>query len=113
MKIIRIAHLYPAEMNIYGDRGNILTLTKRLEWRGYTVKVDPIEPGARYNFSQADLVFGGGGQDRGQLVIASDLISRQNQLKQAAETGVPMLVICGTYQLFGRGFKTKDGQLIP
>ncbi len=108
-----IAHLYPAEMNIYGDRGNVLTLRRRLEWRGYEVEMRPVEVGDKFDFTTADLVFGGGGQDRGQLVIGADLLKRGDNLRQAAEAGVVMLTICGTYQLFGRGFKTADGQKIP
>lgn len=110
---IVIAHLYPQEMNIYGDLGNILALVKRLEWRGYEALVRPVEAGKPFDFAEADLVFGGGGQDSGQLVIGDDLLSRGEDLRQMAADGVPMLVICGLYQLFGRGFTTIEGQEIP
>jgi len=56
---------------------------------------------------------GGGGQDSGQLVIQDDLLSRETTLKELAETGAPMLLICGMYQLFGRFFKTRTGSVIP
>ncbi|MDB5179004.1 MAG: glutamine amidotransferase [Patescibacteria group bacterium] len=113
MKKLVIAHLYPREMNIYGDLGNVITLKKRLEWRGYGVEVRPVEIGEPFDFGEVDLVFGGGGQDSGQLIMGEDLISRGNDLRQMAFDGVPMLVICGTYQLFGRGFTTLEGQEIP
>jgi lipid II isoglutaminyl synthase (glutamine-hydrolysing) len=113
VKTVTIAHLYPDEMNIYGDLGNIISLTKRLEWRGYKAKVLPVEIGEPVDFSEVDIVFGGGGQDSGQLVMGSDLIKRGQDLRQMAADGVPMLTICGTYQLFGRGFTTIEGQEIP
>jgi lipid II isoglutaminyl synthase (glutamine-hydrolysing) len=112
-KKIRIAHLYPREMNIYGDLGNVITLKQRLAWRGYEVQIQPVEIGEPVDWSEIDLVFGGGGQDSGQLVMGADLIKRGPDLRQMAEDGVPMLVICGTYQLFGHGFTTLEGQEIP
>jgi CobQ-like glutamine amidotransferase family enzyme len=110
---ITIAHLYPREMNIYGDMGNIITLSKRLEWRGYKVKVVPVEVGEPVDWDQIDLVFGGGGQDSGQSVVADDLLTHGARLKSMADDGVPMLLICGLYQLFGREFVTAGGERIP
>jgi CobQ-like glutamine amidotransferase family enzyme len=69
--------------------------------------------GKDYDFTQADIVFAGGGQDRGQVVVGQDLLQRQANLAAAADAGVVMLTVCGTYQLFGRGFTTLDGQEIP
>lgn len=110
---IVIAHLYTQEMNIYGDRGNVLTLVKRLEWRGYQVNIVQVGVGDKFDFTTADIVFGGGGQDRGQVAVGKDLHLRADNLRQAAKDGVVMLTICGTYQLFGRGFTTLEGQVIP
>lgn len=106
---ITIAYLYPAEMSIYGDRGNVLTLVRRLEWRGYDASVLPVRVGEPFDPMQADLIFGGGGQDRGQAAIADDLRSRGEALRAAATAGVVMLTICGTYQLFGQTFTTVGG----
>lgn len=109
---LTIVHLYPREMNIYGDRGNVLTLTKRLEWRGIEAEVKEVGVGDKFDLSQADIIFAGGGQDRGQIAVGKDLQARRDQLLQAAENGVVMLTICGTYQLFGRFFQPQDGQRI-
>jgi hypothetical protein len=100
-------------MNIYGDAGNVLTLVKRLEWRGYEAEVRAVEVGEAFDFSQADIIFGGGGQDRGQLIVGADLLERGDALRQAAADGVPMLLVCGLYQLFGRAFITSDDQELP
>lgn len=113
MKKLIIAHLYPREMNIYGDLGNIIALKQRLAWRGYEPVVKAVEVGKPINWHEVDLVFGGGGQDSGQLVTGPDLLTHGDVLNQLAADGVPMLVICGLYQLFGRGFTTMEGQEIP
>lgn len=113
MKKVVIAHLYPAEMNIYGDLGNIRALVKRLEWRGYKPEVKEVGVGDEFDFTSADIIFAGGGQDRGQVVVAQDLLKRAQNLKKAVEEGVVVLAICGTYQLFGNGFTTSEGQEIP
>jgi CobQ-like glutamine amidotransferase family enzyme len=110
---VTIVHLYPSEMNIYGDLGNILTLVKRLEWRGYQPKVVNVGVGDEFDMTTADIIFGGGGQDSGQLVVGADLLARAENLRAAAEAGVVMLVICGTYQLFGRFFQTYGDQKLP
>jgi len=110
---ITIVHLYPREMNIYGDMGNIITLVRRLEWRGYRAQVRSVEIGEKFDFDAADLVFGGGGQDSGQQVVAEDLLKRGPALRALAVAGVPMLTICGLYQLFGHGFKTVQGENLP
>jgi CobQ-like glutamine amidotransferase family enzyme len=113
MKKLVIGHLYPSEMSIYGDLGNIITLKRRLEWRGYEVEVKPIEPGTEFDVAKADILFGGGGQDSGQLIVGPDLLKRGEEIRQMATDGVPMLMICGLYQLFGRGFTTSEGQELP
>jgi CobQ-like glutamine amidotransferase family enzyme len=108
MKRLCIAHLYPREMNIYGDLGNIIALVKRLEWRGYQAEVLAVEPGEPFDFARADIVFGGGGQDSGQVAMGQDLLRRGEDLRQLVAEGVPTLVVCGSYQLFGRGFTTLE-----
>lgn len=113
MKQITIAHLYPNELNIYGDRGNIIALSKRLKWRGYGVKIEQVHPGHSYDFTKSDIIFGGGGQDKGQEIVAQDLQKRKPELIAAANDGVIMLGICGTYQLFGNRFVTLSGKEIP
>jgi len=113
VKKVVIAHLYPREMNIYGDMGNVIALRKRLAWRGYSVDVRPVEVGEKVDWDSVDLVFGGGGQDSGQLLVGEDLLRRGQVLRELVADGVPMLTVCGLYQLFGRGFTTMEGQEIP
>jgi CobQ-like glutamine amidotransferase family enzyme len=110
-QLLRILQLYPKDMNIYGDWGNVLTLQRRAQWHGYDVELLEYNPGDTFP-KQVDLIVGGGGQDSGQIVVQNDLAKIGPQLKTLAEAGTPILVICGLYQLFGNFFKTKDGEII-
>ncbi len=109
---INILQLYPREMNIYGDWGNVLVLKQRLAWHGYDAVISEHNAGDDFP-GDADLIIGGGGQDSGQLVIQEDLQAIAPRLRGLAEDGQPMLVICGLYQLFGKFFQTVDGTVIP
>lgn len=106
---LKILHLYPKEMNLYADHGNILALTKRCEWRGIKTEVIEYEPGDKIP-DDIDIIFGGGGQDSGQEIIAKDLPKIAPKLKKLIENGTPTLVICGLYQLFGNFFETAEGK---
>jgi hypothetical protein len=108
-----LAHLYPAEMNIYGDTGNLLALRRRMEWRGFDVEVRRIGVGDRAGLTEADIVVAGGGEDRSQLLVADDLQQRADDVRSAVDDGVVFLTVCGTYQLFGRRFVTHTGEEIP
>lgn len=104
---LTILQLYPSEMNIYGDWGNVLTLKKRAEWHGFEPHVLTYEAGQA--FPEADIIVGGGGQDSGQTAVIDDLQKIAPHLRRLAEAGTPMLMICGLYQLFGHYFRTADG----
>lgn len=111
MPSLRIWHLYSREMNIYGDRGNVIALTQRARWRGVDVDLRAPEMGARIDSDAVDLVFAGGGQDDHQVGVARDLAGPNGQiLRELAGDDLPMLLICGTYQLFGHYFRTGSGE---
>ncbi len=108
---LTICHLYPAEMNIYGDTGNVLVLQQRLKWRGIEAKLVKVGSGDKLP-DNVDIIVAGGGQDAGQAVVQQDLQTKASQLKAMAEDGVTMLLICGSYQLFGHRFITETGEEI-
>src|ERR1700694_1294829 len=111
---LRIAHLYADEMNICGDRGNILTLTKRAEWRGITVTVDAVGRGPAPDLSGIDLIFWGGGQDRDQELVFRDAAQHKvAAIRQAIDDGAVVLAVCGGYQLLGEYYVTADGKKLP
>ena len=108
---LRIAHLYPEQMNIYGDRGNILALAQRCAWRGIAVELLPVGVGMQVDWAQVDLAFFGGGQDSGQALIAEDFVVRHGPaLRAAIDDGLVLLAICGGYQLLGHYFTTHTGE---
>ncbi|MBI3889356.1 glutamine amidotransferase, partial [Candidatus Saccharibacteria bacterium] len=110
-KTIKILQLYPRDMNIYGDSGNTLVLSQRVKWHGYTPELLSYNPGDTFP-SDVDILIGGGGQDSGQDKIQEDLLTLRDQLHTLANSGTPMLVICGLYQLFGNFFKINDDHTI-
>jgi hypothetical protein len=111
MRSLHLVHLYPREMNIYGDTGNVVVLRKRLQWRGRPVQVTPVSVGDPIP-PDADILLGGGGQDAAQGEIGADFAARGPQLRALADDGVVLLAICGTYQMLGHEFVTHEGRRI-
>ncbi len=108
---IKICHLYPDILNLYGDRGNIICMKKRLEWRGIEVEVTDISVGDELNYEDYDIFFIGGGQDFEQEVLLKDLAAGKSKaIKAAIEAEKVFLTICGGYQMLGKYYKTWDGQ---
>ncbi len=110
---LRLAHLYPDVMNIYGDRGNVIALRYRCEARGIALEVTDVSIGDPFDASDFDLVLIGGGQDREQRRIADDLVSKGDALRAAVEDDLPVLAVCGGYQLFGHRYIDHEGGVIP
>ncbi|MBJ58378.1 glutamine amidotransferase [Candidatus Saccharibacteria bacterium] len=108
-QVITIVQLYPEQMNIYGDHGNLLVLKRRLEWYGYTPRVIEYNVGDTFP-DDIDIVIGGGGQDSGQEAIHADLMNIGPKLKKLADDNTPMLMVCGLYQLFGNFFQTSQNK---
>jgi CobQ-like glutamine amidotransferase family enzyme len=111
---LRIGWLYGHEMNIYGDRGNVLSLAKRAEWRGINTEVVTIGLGEPIAGQDIDLFFWGGGQDREQIAVAADLAGQKgSDLTAAIEDGAPILAICGGYQLLGHYYRPHGEPDLP
>lgn len=108
MRELRIAHLYPKLLNLYGDMGNIITLKKRCEWRNIDITIDEI--GIGDNISEHDLYFIGGGQDKQQQEVAQELFSHKKFLHSERDNGAVFLGICGGYQLFGHYYQPFEGE---
>jgi lipid II isoglutaminyl synthase (glutamine-hydrolysing) len=107
--IIRVGHLYPEYLNIYADRGNIAVLARRAALRGHELAVQPIGIGGQLRPGDHDLLYVGGGQDREQALVAPDLASRGEAIRDAVASGSALLAVCGGYQLLGRGYRGRDG----
>ena len=108
---LKICHMYPDVLNLYGDRGNVMCMTRRLQWRGIETSVTKLPIGAGKTLSGFDLVFIGGGQDFEQQVLLEDLHrGKDREIKAAVEDGVTFLTICGGYQMLGGYYETYDGK---
>lgn len=108
---LKICHMYPDVLNLYGDGGNIICMEKRLGWRGIEVCVEKMPIGSAASLADADIVFIGGGQDFEQEVLLEDINrGKSAEIKSAINDGVTFLTICGGYQLLGTYYKTHDGK---
>ena len=105
---LRIAHLYPDLLNLYGDIGNMTTLKKRCEWRDISVQIDPIYGNEKISFTDYDLVFLGGGSDREQLLVRDKLIKMKKELTAYVNDGGVLAAVCGGYQLLGSCYKLEN-----
>jgi CobQ-like glutamine amidotransferase family enzyme len=110
---IRVAHLYPDYLNIYADRGNIAVLEQRAAWRGHDLEVGPVSVGDEIRPGEFDLLYVGGGQDREQALVASDLAAKRDGVMAAVEAGAAVLAVCGGYQLLGRSYRDFHGLDLP
>jgi len=107
---LRICHLYPDLLNLYGDRGNITTLVHRARWRGITASLIEARLGDRIDSRASDLYFIGGGEDRQQRLASPDLCRvKGGALRDAAASGAAVLAVCGGYQLLGHYYRPSDG----
>jgi lipid II isoglutaminyl synthase (glutamine-hydrolysing) len=111
---LTIGWLYADLMNIYGDRGNIVTLVQRARWRGLDARVLELGKGVTAGIDQVDVFFFGGGQDREQALVYDDLLeTKAVHLAAAVQGGAAVLAVCGGYQLLGHYYEAATGEHLP
>ncbi|MCW2277036.1 type 1 glutamine amidotransferase [Heliophilum fasciatum] len=111
---LTLLHLYPDLLNLYGDRGNIITLRQRCQWRNIPLTVQTASLGDTVDFGPVDIVFIGGGSDREQTLLFTDFQKYKGPaLVEAAENDLPLLSVCGGYQLLGRYYRAHTGEEMP
>jgi CobQ-like glutamine amidotransferase family enzyme len=109
---LRLLSLYPEQMNIYADRGNIVFLRRRCEWRGIGFRLSAAGPGDAIDPNAHDLIYVGGGQDRDQRAVAADMVeTKREALASAVGDGVVLLAVCGGYQLLGHSYQLGEERL--
>ncbi len=109
---LRVLSLYPDQMNIYADRGNIIFLRRRCEWRGIGFAHSGAGPGERFDPAEHDLLYIGGGQDRDQKAVAADMVAtKKAAIAAAAGDGAVLLAVCGGYQLLGHSYQMGEETL--
>ncbi len=110
---LRICHLYPDVLNLYGDVGNLIAMEKRLQWRGIGCSLTPVGMGEKADFDDFDLIFIGSGREDEQKTLAADLIENKAEaLRSAAEKGTAILAIGGGMELLGKYIELSDGSRI-
>jgi lipid II isoglutaminyl synthase (glutamine-hydrolysing) len=106
---LRLLALYPEQMNIYADRGNILFLQRRCEWRGIGFAYAAAGPGEGFDPADHDLIYVGGGQDRDQVIVAEDMLrTKREAIASAVDDGAALLAVCGGYQLLGHRYQLGE-----
>ncbi len=109
---LRLCALYPEQMNIYADRGNITLLRRRCEWRGISFAYTAAGPGESFDPAQHDFLYMGGGQDRDQKIVASDLLrTKRTAIAEAVDDAAVLLAVCGGYQLLGHSYQLADERI--
>ncbi|HEX2127959.1 MAG TPA: glutamine amidotransferase [Solirubrobacterales bacterium] len=109
---LRLLALYPEQMNIYADRGNVLFLQRRCEWRGIGFSVEASGPGTAFDPSAHDLIYVGGGQDRDQALVAEDMRrTKRDAIAGAVGDGAVLLAVCGGYQLLGHSYQLGEKRI--
>ena len=106
-----IGHLYPDLLNLYGDRGNIQCMRKRLEWRGIDSEVRRFVSGDTIDFSGLDIILLGGGSDREQELVCGYLRENKEEFVNYVENGGAVLAVCGGYQLLGDYYRTPSEKI--
>lgn len=102
-------HLFPDLLNLYGDKGNIECMRKRLTWRGIDCAVRPFTmEDADFDLSDIDIIFLGGGSDREQKIVCHSLLEHKKELQDFVENGGSLVAVCGGYQLLGKYYKLED-----
>jgi len=112
MSELRLLALYPEQMNIYADRGNVIFLQRRCEWRGIGFRLAAAGMGERFDPAAHDLIYIGGGQDRDQIAVAADMLTTKREpLAEAFDDGAAVLAVCGGYQLLGSSYQLGEERL--
>jgi lipid II isoglutaminyl synthase (glutamine-hydrolysing) len=113
-RTLRVLALYPDLMNIYADRGNLLFLQRRCEWRGIGFELAGAGIGEAIDPDAHDLLYLGGGQDRDQALCAEDLATvKRDALHVAAARGAVVFAVCGGLQLLGSAYEVAPGRTLP
>ena len=104
---MRILHLYPDLMNLYGDYGNIKVLVSHLEDLGVETTVVKAELNDDYNVMDYDLVYMGSGTENKQLVALDDLLRHKEEIREYLEQDKVLLFTGNAMELLGLSINDK------
>jgi lipid II isoglutaminyl synthase (glutamine-hydrolysing) len=107
---VRIALLFPELLGTYGDGGNAVVLTQRLQWRGIDAELVRV-PVVDAVPSSCDVYVLGGGEDAPQTLATERLAD--HGLERAVDGGAVVFAVCAGFQILGRSFTGADGEQQP
>lgn len=108
-----IYHMFPNLLNLYGDHGNIITLSFFAKKIGLNPVVHEISDVKDIDWDNIDFMLIGGGSDREQGIVTNELIKIKEPLKKAVDNGLPLLAVCGGYQFLGHYYQDSQGNKLP
>lgn len=116
MAQFKIGYFYPAQLNLYGDNGNIEVLYQRSLLRGIDVDVSLVDISTKVDsafINSLDFIFMGGGPDSSQKEVFDDFLANKGPyVKEFVENDKTALFICGSYQLAGNYYKAADESVL-
>jgi len=107
---LKIGHIFPDLLNMYGDRGNIAALTKRLQWRGIDFEVTKIHSGQEFTPTDYDILLLGGGSDKAETTVLKTLLNYKASLKEYIENGGVFIAVCGGYPMLGNYIENGENR---
>lgn len=110
---LNLYHMYPRQLNLYGDIGNIKCITDRCKQRNIKINIYEFSQEQKPDLQKGDIFFIGGGSDRTQSIVYKDFLQYKDQFTELIENNKVLLAVCGGYQLLGKKYIDKNGNTIP
>ena len=104
MRELRIIHLFPDLLNLYGEKGNILVIKKRCKKRDINVTVREYKINDDIDIKDADIIILGGGSENDVQKAYKKLTGAKETLKEYTENGGVLLSIASGYEMIGKSF---------
>jgi len=105
--MITVAYLYPDLLNMYGDRGNIASLRYRMEKRGIEAQIKEYGIGDAIDFQNTDIIYLGGGSEKEQKNVCTELLKYAKELSDFVENGGVMLAVCSGFEMLGKSYEIR------
>lgn len=110
---MKLLHLYPDLCSLYGDWANVAVLQRHLQDLGCDVAIERCSEAGAADLSGADFVFMGASTEGAQKAALKDLLPRSSAVKEAVDSGVPMLFTGCSFELLGTELIDTAGNVYP
>lgn len=110
---MKLYHIFPDLMNLYGDYGNLAALKKALEDAGETAEILPLRPGETADFSDAAFLYMGPGTEPARDAALGHLRPLADALREALLVkNTPALFVGNAWPLLGKTVTRGDGSVL-